>query len=558
MDGGGTAGIPGIPGLAGLVELGRTPAAVTYRATDARRSAASSSRCCSATRRPRCAPGSTTTRRASPSCVEHPDIVDNLAHGYTAGNQPYIVMEELSGGSMADRVGSGMDGPGVLAIGIKIAGALESAHRRNLIHGDLRPDDILVTDDGEPHIADLGVALVTGLGPDRSTTPERIAHAAPEQLERTPDGGGRHLRPRLGPVLAARRHAGVRAARRHRRDGRRHPHRQRPAPDLRPTGRPEAVIDVIERAMAKNPAERWESAEAMGHALQQARGHPRAADHPDERRRRRPEPGPVLWWRTPRARLVPGRSPPGARSGGPGWRPARGPGPEPAGGSEEGPADRARSSRSLAIVGGAVVVLGGGDDGDDEQTTASTRTRKTRRTTTTITTTDRGDVARRPTVGAASPDATGTIDVARVAGGSGRTGRRIAPRRRGPPRTLPRHLRRVRRRAAPMSRHRGHGRHRRSAAEASASDAGDARRRARRPAGRVRRRLRAPPAGAAGGRGGGLRRSAASASTTATATAIEVFAGVDADGRSSWSRCTSSTQDDADAVDAVYASIDIA
>ena len=71
---------------------------------------------------------------------------------------------------MAERVGSGMDGPGVLAVGIKIAGALESAHRRNLIHGDLRPEDILVTDDGEPHIADLGVALVTGLGPDRATT----------------------------------------------------------------------------------------------------------------------------------------------------------------------------------------------------------------------------------------------------------------------------------------------------------------------------------------------------------------------------------------------------
>ena len=72
---------------------------------------------------------------------------------------------------------------GVIAIGVKLAGALESAHRRNLVHGDLRPEDVLVTDDGEPHLADLGLALVTGVGPDRATDPARIAHAAPEQLE---------------------------------------------------------------------------------------------------------------------------------------------------------------------------------------------------------------------------------------------------------------------------------------------------------------------------------------------------------------------------------------
>ena len=69
---------------------------------------------------------------------EHPDIVVTTAHGYTDANQPYLVMEELTGGSLADRVGSGMDGPGVIAIGVKLAGALESAHRRNLVHGDLR------------------------------------------------------------------------------------------------------------------------------------------------------------------------------------------------------------------------------------------------------------------------------------------------------------------------------------------------------------------------------------------------------------------------------------
>jgi hypothetical protein len=260
----------GIEGVSGLVELGRTPAAITYRGVD---------------RAGKTVIVKVLQRDASPEVrsrfdydqarlgelVSHPDIVETVGHGYTAGNQPYLVMEEIGGGSLADKVGSGMDGPGVLAIGIKLAGALESAHRRNLVHGDLRPEDVLVTDDGEPHISDLGVALVTGYGPDRATEAARIAHAAPEQLDThlpTPATDLYALGSVLHALLAGRpafvrpgdssaMAVAVRIA-------------NEPAPDLRSAGVPGAVIDVIDRAMRKNPAERWESAEAMGHALQQA------------------------------------------------------------------------------------------------------------------------------------------------------------------------------------------------------------------------------------------------------------------------------------------------
>lgn len=270
MDGGGTSGSPDIPGLTGLVELGRTPAAITYRATDSvgrpvvvkvlQRDAAPEVRARFDYDQARLA-----------ELLEHPDIVNTVAHGYTAGNQPYVVTEELGGGSMADRVGSGMDGPGVLSIGVKIAGALESAHRRNLVHGDLRPEDILVTDDGEPHIADLGVALVTGWGPDRASDPARVAHAAPEQLQThvpTPATDVYALGSVLYALLAGRPAfvqpgdtSATAVALRIASD---------PPPDLRPTGVPDAVIDVIDKALLKDPAARWESAEAMGHALQQA------------------------------------------------------------------------------------------------------------------------------------------------------------------------------------------------------------------------------------------------------------------------------------------------
>lgn len=351
MDGGGTAG-PVIPGLTGLVELGRTPAAITYRGIDATG---------------RSVVAKILQRDASPEVrarfdydqarlvelLDHPDIVNTLAHGYTGGNQPYLVMEEIGGGSMAARVGSGMDGPGVLAIGVKIAGALESAHRRNLIHGDLRPEDILITDDGEPHIADLGVALVTGVGPDRATEAARVAHAAPEQLvDHVPSpasdvyalgsvlyallaGSPAFVRPGDTTATAV----ALRIA-------------NDPVPDLRPTGVPAPVIDVIEKAMAKNPADRWDSAEAMGHALQQAEvslGLPI----------------------TPMTVLGADLNPP---------RPvaepeaeASSPAPAPAGGSKKGLLIGAALVVVAAAVGGALVLGGGDDDGGDEPPTGFTR-----------------------------------------------------------------------------------------------------------------------------------------------------------------------------------------
>lgn len=260
----------GIPGVTGLVELARTGAAVTYRGVDdtGRRVVVKVLRR-DATDEVRARFDYDQERLAE--LAEHPAIVAPLAHGYTATNRPYLLTEEQAARSIADRVRAGMDGPGVLRAGVELAGALESAHRRNLVHGDLRPEDVLVTDEGEALLADLGVALVSGWGPDRATEPERVAHAAPEQLDThlpTPASDIYALGSILHHLLAGRpafvrpgdTTASAVAAR----------IRGEAAPDLRATGVPEPVIEVIETAMAKDPAARWGSAEAMGHALQQA------------------------------------------------------------------------------------------------------------------------------------------------------------------------------------------------------------------------------------------------------------------------------------------------
>jgi len=262
---------PGVPGISAVTELGRTPASTTYRATH------------DATGTPVVV--KVLTRDATPEVrarfdydqasltelAEHPNVVRVLGHGYTDAGKPWVMTDAVDGGSMADQVGSGLDGPGVLRLGIRVAGALESAHRRDVVHGDLRPEDVRLGDDGEPKVADFGLAMVTGHGPDRATDPAGLAHAAPEQLEThvpTPAsdvyalgsvlyalvaGGPAFVRPGDTSVAGV----GARIL------------TEAPA-DLRPTGVPAPVVDAIERAMQKKPADRWASAEAFGLALQQA------------------------------------------------------------------------------------------------------------------------------------------------------------------------------------------------------------------------------------------------------------------------------------------------
>lgn len=71
-----------------------------------------------------------------------------------------------------------------VSIAIKVAGALETAHRGQILHRDVKPQNILITEFGEPALADFGVAMLqsstqTTAGLFDFTT----LHAAPELLE---------------------------------------------------------------------------------------------------------------------------------------------------------------------------------------------------------------------------------------------------------------------------------------------------------------------------------------------------------------------------------------
>src|SRR5215204_311373 len=84
----------------------------------------------------------------------HPNIVSVVAVGIPKEGEPYLVMPYLARGSLADALEARGPLPWqeVVKIGVKLSGALESAHRLAILHRDVKPGNVLVSDFGEPQL----------------------------------------------------------------------------------------------------------------------------------------------------------------------------------------------------------------------------------------------------------------------------------------------------------------------------------------------------------------------------------------------------------------------
>ena len=118
------------------------------------------------------------------SLAGHPHIVPVHAWDLTGDGRPYVVTDLLDGGSLAGRVREAGPLPvvDVLHVGMVVADALASAHEQGAVHGDVRPDCILVAPSGEPALGGFGLSA---LAADPTSGAPLPAHAAPEVV----DGG---------------------------------------------------------------------------------------------------------------------------------------------------------------------------------------------------------------------------------------------------------------------------------------------------------------------------------------------------------------------------------
>ncbi|MEV4563554.1 protein kinase [Nonomuraea sp. NPDC049419] len=119
----------------------------------------------------------------------HPNVVTVFDTGMTGSGKPYIAMDFFEHGSLRERVRNEgpLPVPDVLRAGVKLAGALAAVHEAGVLHGDIKPQNILISRYGEPAIADFGVARVVDAA-EISATSQAFTplHAAPEVLTGRP------------------------------------------------------------------------------------------------------------------------------------------------------------------------------------------------------------------------------------------------------------------------------------------------------------------------------------------------------------------------------------
>lgn len=126
------------------------------------------------------------TEAQAVASLTHPNIVSVYDVGHE-GNLYYIVMELIKGRTLKEIIVS----EGALAwkwcvnVAIQIASALETAHKNNIIHRDIKPHNIIITEDGMAKVTDFGIAkavsnsTITAFG----TTMGSVHYFSPEHAK---------------------------------------------------------------------------------------------------------------------------------------------------------------------------------------------------------------------------------------------------------------------------------------------------------------------------------------------------------------------------------------
>ena len=182
-------------------------------------------------------------------------------HGF-AGERPYIAMEYLPGGTLAVRMLSSMSSLAALRICSQLARALDAIHSQGIVHRDFKPQNILFRDNGRPVVVDFGLAKSVGAKTTFTRQGEVIAtprYMSPEQcLGKTADS--RSDLYSLG-VIFFEMLTGTKLYEAEGAAGLVYQHVHGPLPRLE--GRLAGYQPILDRLLAKNPEERFQSAREL-------------------------------------------------------------------------------------------------------------------------------------------------------------------------------------------------------------------------------------------------------------------------------------------------------
>nr|WP_274636825.1 serine/threonine-protein kinase [Microbacterium bovistercoris] len=200
----------------------------------------------------------------------HPAIVTIYQAGVAGDGRPYLVMEYCPKPNLQVRYRrEPFSVAESLRVGVQVAAAVETAHRAGVLHRDIKPANILVTEYNRPALTDFGIASTTTAAAESAGL--SIPWSPPESFADVPRSDVRSDVYALGAtvytLLAGRSPFELQGQRNTAADL-----IQRietiPVPPLGRQDVPPSLQRALERAMAKNPADRFPSALELARALQ--------------------------------------------------------------------------------------------------------------------------------------------------------------------------------------------------------------------------------------------------------------------------------------------------
>jgi len=206
---------------------------------------------------------------------QHPAIVTIHHADVASDGRPFFVMELCSRPGLGARYRTeSISVAETLRLGVRLASAVESAHRMGILHYDIKPANVLTTDFGWPALTDFGIASTIGHVAS-SSVGMSIPWSPPELMSQTVAGDPRSdvysLIATLYSALAGRSPFEI--------SGEENTAAQlmsriERAP-VTPTGRGDVPVNlelILERGLAKNPRERYTNALEVAQALQVVEG----------------------------------------------------------------------------------------------------------------------------------------------------------------------------------------------------------------------------------------------------------------------------------------------